>query len=166
VLLPQAANFGPLTDELASSKRPFNSEAEDCQSALAQAIEFFTEDKIGRHLTPFNQAMFVFSVISHRIVQGTDILPHQQVAPCPVMGKSIFGLNRMSEKKLRQPFTFLLGNIVDAHRISRIGVEYVASCDRMLQKYRMRYGRSLPALLLGQHWPRASLFTAHHFQIC
>src|SRR6516225_4341657 len=33
----------------------------------------------------------------------------------------------------------------------------------MLQKHRMRYGRSLPPLLLGQRGPRASLFTSHHF---
>src|SRR5215469_16081487 len=79
------------------------------------------------------------------------------------MNKSVFGLKLMGEKKLQQFLALLLGNIVDAHCISRVGVQDKAFCDRMFQKHRMRYGRSLPALLLGQRRPCASLFTAHHF---
>src|SRR5215472_11054390 len=107
--------------------------------------------------------MFVFSVIRHGIVQRAEIVPHEHVTFRPVMYKSVLGLELMGEKKIQQFLALLLGNIVDAHRISRIGVEYKAFCDRMLQKDRMRYGRSLMALLLGQRWPRASLFTSHHF---
>jgi len=93
--------------------------------------------------------MFVFSVISHGIVQGTDILPHKNVALRPVMDKSVFGLKLMGEKRLQQLLTFLLGNIVNAHRVSMISVEHIAFCDRMLQEYGMGYGRSFAGVAPG-----------------
>ena len=80
--------------------------------------------------------MFVFTIISHGVVLRADILPHEYIALRPMMGKSVLQLKLMGEKKLQQFLALLLGNIVDAHCISGIGVDYVSFCDRMLQKHR------------------------------
>src|SRR5207249_9735874 len=93
---------------------------------------------------------------SHRVVDGTDVLPHEDVALLPVKGVAVLGLQLVREQELEHLLAFLLRQLVDPDRVAGIGVENAAPGDRVREKNRVRHRRLRRLLRFGERRTRTA----------
>ena len=121
------------------------------------------EYPIGHDLTAFDQTMLMLFVVRPSIVQGANMVPHQDVAFCPLVCVLIPFLQLMREQHVQQFIAFSLTGLIDAGGISRVAVQHLATCDGMRQKDWMNGRWALGLLLWCQRRALAARLCAHFF---
>src|SRR5512134_806150 len=101
------------------------------------------------HLAALDQPVLVGAVIGHRVVDRPDVLPHEDVALVPVERIAIFRPQLVLEQEGERFLAFLLGQLVDAHRVAGVGIEHLAPGERVRQEDRLRNRRLRLSLRFG-----------------
>src|SRR4029450_5792385 len=106
--------------------------------------------------------MLAGTIVGHGVMDGSNVLPHEDISLLPMRYVAILGLELVLEEEFEYFFTLVFRQLVDPHRITGIGVQHFAAGERVGRENRLRYRGLGFSLCVGKRRAFAAFLAPHH----